>query len=121
MGLVVALSGCSFGDSYEKALHDLNPVYCYQTLAGVQCHSEPNHSAQRRLVNYFGLHPSRYDAPKSVPAAELNAPPPVPFWVRDPEPVPELFIKLSRRSQVPGTPKPVVTNPRLPTPVSGAD
>ena len=56
-----------------------------------------------------------------APAPELQAPPPVPFWVRDPEPVPEPFIKMNGRNVGPVTPRPVLKSPGLPRPVSQAD
>ena len=121
VGFVMALSGCGFVDSYEEAVHDQDPVYCYQSLGGVQCHAKPNHADQRRLVNYYGPHPSRFDAPEPAPAPQLQAPPPVPFWVRDPEPVPEPFIKMSGRTPQPVTPRPILKPPGLPRPVSEAD
>ncbi|MFP6736168.1 MAG: hypothetical protein VB959_20325 [Rhodospirillales bacterium] len=121
VGLLMVLSGCGFVDSYEEAVYDLDPVYCYQSLAGVQCHAKPNHADKRRLVNYYGPHPSRYEAPAPVPVPELQAPPPVPFWVRDPEPVPKPFLKMSGRTVAPVTPKSVLQSPGLPSPVSEAD
>lgn len=121
VGFLMALSGCGFVDSYEEAVFDEDPVYCYQSLGGVQCHAQPNHADQRRLVNYFGPHPSRYDAPEPTPVPQLQAPPPVPFWVRDPEPVPKPFIKMSGRAPQPVTPRPVLATPGLPRPVSEAD
>ena len=39
-------------------------------------------------VSYFGPAPSRYDPPPPPRAPNLVAPPPVGFYVRDPEPIP---------------------------------
>ena len=39
--LIVALltGGCtSYESAYERAVTDYEPVYCYQSLAGVTCH-----------------------------------------------------------------------------------
>jgi hypothetical protein len=120
-GFLLALSGCGFVDPYEEAVHDMDPVYCYQSLGSVQCFRQPNHPDKRRLVNYYGPHPSRYEAPARAPVPELQAPPPVPFWVRDPEPVLEPFIKMSGRTVAPIPPAPCLTSPGLPRPVSQAD
>ncbi len=35
VGFLMALSGCGFVDFYEEAVHDEDPVYCYQSLGGV--------------------------------------------------------------------------------------
>jgi hypothetical protein len=121
VSFLMALSGCGFVDSYEEAVHDMDPVYCYQSLGGIQCHAKPNHADQRRLVNYFGPHPSRYDVPKPALPPQLKAPPPVPFWVRDPEPIPQPFIKMSGRTQSLIAPRPILKSPGLPRPVSETD
>jgi len=121
IGFMVALSGCGFVDSYEEAVYDLNPVYCYQSLGGVQCHAKPNHADKRRLVNYYGPHPRRYEVPGPVPVPQLQAPPPVPFWVRDPEPVPQPFLKMSSRTVAPVTLSSILQSPDLPSPLREAD
>ena len=91
---VGALVGaCGYVSEYEKAVYDFEPVYCYQSLgrsvSGVECHRTPKHRDERRLVNYYGPHPSRYDRPEPPPPPTLSAPPAVDFNVRDPEPIPE--------------------------------
>lgn len=88
LAAVLALGGCGYVDSYEEAVYDREPIYCYQSLAGVECFKEPNPTDEKRLVNYFGPHPSRYARAERV-EPKLVAPPPVAFWVKDPEPVPE--------------------------------
>lgn len=121
VGFILALSGCGFVDSYEKAVYDFEPLYCYQSLASVECFRQPNHADKLRLVNYYGPHPSRYDAPEPAPVPELKSPPAVPFWVRDPEPVPESFVKMTGRSGVPAASEPILQSPNLPPPVSQDD
>ena len=89
--LVVAasLGACGYVSSYEKGVYNYEPIYCYKSLGGVQCFDTPNHRDERRLINYYGPHPSRYERPPAPPPPNLVAPPPVDFYVRDPEPVPE--------------------------------
>ena len=85
----LALGACGYVSEYEKGVYDYEPVYCYQSLGGVQCFDTPNHRDQRRMVNYYGPAPSRYDKPAPRPTPQFFAPPPVDFFVRDPEPIPE--------------------------------
>ncbi len=87
---VGALVGaCGYVSEYEKAVYDFEPVYCYQSIGGVECYKTPKHRDERRLVNYYGPHPSRYDRPEPTPPPTLSAPPSVDFYVRDSEPIPE--------------------------------
>ncbi len=89
----VLVGACGNVSEYEKAVYDIEPVYCYQALgrsvSGIECYKTPNHRDERRLVNYYGPHPSRYDRPEPPPPPTLSAPPSVDFYVRDPEPIPE--------------------------------
>lgn len=90
---VGALVGaCGYLSGYDKATN-IEPVYCYQSIgqsvSGVDCYKTPNHRDERRLVNYYGPDPSRYDRPAPPPPPTLAAPPAVDFFVRDPEPIPE--------------------------------
>ena len=89
----VLVGACGYLSEYEKAVYDIEPVYCYQSIgqsvSGVECYKTPKHRDERRLVNYYGPHPSRYDRPEPPPPPTLSAPPSVDFFVRDPEPVPE--------------------------------
>lgn len=86
--LIGTLAACGHVDEYERHVYDHEPVYCYKSLAGTQCYREPKHSDARRLVNYFGPHPSRYEKPEPVPVPTYKAPEMVNYWVKDPEPVP---------------------------------
>ncbi len=91
---VGALVGaCGYVSAYQEAVYDVEPVYCYQSIgqsvSGVECYKTPKHRDERRLVNYYGPHPSRYDRPEPPPPPTLSAPPSVDFFVRDPEPIPE--------------------------------
>ncbi len=83
------LAACGYVSEYEKAVYDYEPVYCYQSLAGIQCFDKPNHRDEKRLVNYYGPAPSRFDRPKPPAPAVHQAPPAVDFYVRDREPIPE--------------------------------
>ncbi len=89
----VLVGACGYLSEYEKAVYDIEPVYCYQSIgqsvSGVECYKTPKHRDERRLVNYYGPHPSRYDRPEPPPPPTLSAPPSVDFFVRDPEPIPE--------------------------------
>lgn len=89
---VIAIAGvlgaCADKSAYEASVEAMEPVYCYQSLAGVSCYNEPYHRDGRRLVNYFGPAPKRYDAPAPTPAPQLSAPEAINYWVKDPEPIP---------------------------------
>ncbi len=94
-GLVLFLSGCGYVDAYEEAVYDHEPVYCYKTLAAVQCFKEPQHEDKLRLVNYYGPHPSRTDAPDTPDIPELQPPTiEIEKWVKDPEPVPQPRVRV---------------------------
>jgi hypothetical protein len=94
IALLVALSGCGYVDAYEEAVYDREPLYCYQSLGTVQCFKEPQHHDERRLVNYFGPHPSRYDPPDPPDVPDLEAPEEIDHWVKDPEPVPKPAVRM---------------------------
>ena len=84
--LALPLSACGYVNEYEKAVYDFEPAYCYKSLGGITCYDEPYHRDGRRLVNYYGPHPSRYDAPEK---AEYELPPgskPAKSYYKDPEP-----------------------------------
>ena len=83
------LAACGYVSEYEKGVYDYDPVYCYQSLAGIQCFEKPNHRDEKRLVNYYGPAPSRFDRPEPPAPATLHAPPAIDFYVRDREPIPE--------------------------------
>ncbi|MBO6947217.1 MAG: hypothetical protein JJ855_04485 [Rhodospirillales bacterium] len=89
----VSLSACSYVDEYERQVHDWEPTYCYKSLGAVQCYRAPKHSDSLRLVNYYGPHPSRYDAPEPLQEPNFKAPEMVNYWVKDPEPIPRPMAK----------------------------
>jgi hypothetical protein len=89
LGVSTLLGACGYVSAYEEGVYEYEPTYCYQSLGGVSCHTEPNHRDERRLVNYYGPHPSRYDAPEPPEAMELQAPPEIDYFVKDPEPIPQ--------------------------------
>ncbi|MFO1129529.1 MAG: hypothetical protein U1E66_13980 [Rhodospirillales bacterium] len=88
LGVVLLLTGgcTSYESAYEREVTDYEPVYCYQSLAAVTCHREPDHRDSRRLVNYYGPAPSKYEAPEQAEAARPAAPPKGGKAVRDAEP-----------------------------------
>lgn len=82
------LTACGYVDKYEEGVADYEPTYCYAALGGgVECFREPIAGEDRRLVNYYGKHPSRYDAPEKPAPVAYQAPPMTNVWVKDPEPV----------------------------------
>jgi len=83
------LAACGYVNKYEEAVYDMEPVYCYQSIGKATCYDKPSAVDGRRLVNYFGPHPSRYDLEKPEPfdASDLDAPPEIDTWAKDPEPV----------------------------------
>ena len=87
--LPLIVAACGYVSEYEEHVYDWEPVYCYQSLGGVQCHDEPKHRDARRLVNYYGPDPSRYDAPEKAEAPDPVPPKAVNHWVKDAEPVPQ--------------------------------
>ena len=105
------LGACSYVSEYEKAVYDYEPAYCYKSLAGVQCYKSPNHRDERRLVNYFGPHPSRYERPAPAPAPRLLPPPPVDFYVRDAEPIPSPAVPMKAASLRAPQPRPEASTP----------
>ena len=83
------LAACGYVSEYEEGVYDYEPVYCYRSLAGIECFDKPNHRDEKRLVNYYGPAHSRFDRPEPPAPAILHAPPAVDFYVRDREPIPE--------------------------------
>lgn len=70
------VAGCtSYESAYEEAVYDWEPLYCYQSLADVSCMRTPYFRDARRLTNYFGPSPNRYDRPAPPPPARLDPPP----------------------------------------------
>ena len=88
IGLSILLGACGYVSEYEKAVYDLEPSYCYKSIGKVACYKEPFHRDERRLVNYFGPDPSRYDKPEAPEPTPLQAPEMVNYWVKDAEPIP---------------------------------
>lgn len=74
--LLLSLAACnSYESEYEKGVYDYEPLYCYQSLGGVDCHREPHHRDAARLVNYYGPGPSKYDPPEPPERSPLQPPP----------------------------------------------
>ncbi|MBI2584303.1 MAG: hypothetical protein HYW28_00265 [Rhodospirillales bacterium] len=88
VGLAALLGACENAVRYEAAVRNWEPTYCYQTIGEAACYEAPYHRDERRLVNYFGPHPRRYEKP--VPPTPPTPVPPAPinYWVKDPEPIP---------------------------------
>ncbi len=94
----VVLSACANKSAYELAVEDLEPTYCYRSIGGVACYEEPFHRDERRLVNYFGPAPKRYDKPDPPDPQVLVAPEPIDYWVKDPEPMPQPVVPAALAS-----------------------
>jgi hypothetical protein len=63
--LMIGLTGCGgYETAYERAVHDVEPVYCYRTVADPDCYRAADPTANRRLVNYYGPSPRRAEAPR---------------------------------------------------------
>jgi hypothetical protein len=81
------LGACTgYESEYERGVYDYEPLYCYQTLGGVDCHRKPHHRDSARLVNYYGPAPGKYDPPDPPEESPLQPPPEVKKAYRDPEP-----------------------------------
>ena len=88
LSLTALLGACGYVSEYEKAVYDWEPTYCYKSIGGVACYKEPYHRDERRMVNYFGPDPSRYDKPDAPEATPFDPPEMVNYWVKDAEPIP---------------------------------
>ena len=85
----VFVAGCAgYESEYERQVAEHDPVYCYRSLGDTACYKEPRYRDRRQLVNYYGTHPRRYDAPEAPAPMNLDAPPRVKQYYRDPEPIP---------------------------------
>jgi len=93
IGAALALSACAQKSAYEAAVEDHEPRYCYRSIGGVVCYAKPYEADERRLVNYYGPAPIRYEKADPVEPQRLIAPEPIAYWVKDPEPVPMIAIK----------------------------
>ena len=83
------LAGCGYVDEYEAGVYDYEPIYCYRSLGETVCHREPDFKDSKRLVNYYGPHPSRYDPPEEAEAPEPKPPTQATdYYVVTPEPIP---------------------------------
>ncbi len=87
-GLTAFLGACGYVSEYEKAVYDWEPTYCYKSIGKVACYKESYHRDEKRLVNYFGPDPSRYDKPEPPESAPHAPPQMVNYWVKDAEPIP---------------------------------
>lgn len=105
---VSALGACGHVDAYEAGVDDYEPAYCYQSIGGAVCYREPYNRDAARLVNYYGPHPSRYDAPPQPEPGPLIAPAPAAGWTMDPEPDPaalETAASVNRAVPLPALPE----------------
>ena len=106
LAAVLAQAGCG-GAGFLAGEAKADPIYCYRSLAGVECFKTPEHRDERRLVSYSGPAPEMYPKPLPAPEPALKAPEMVPFYVKDPEPVPEADPPKRRAAApAPRTPAP---------------
>jgi len=89
----LALSACAQKSAYEVGVEEFEPRYCYKSIGGVSCYETPYHRDERRMVNYYGPAPVRYDRPEPAPDPVRSAPEQIDYWVKDPEPVPRISPK----------------------------
>ncbi len=69
------LGGCGgYELAYERAVYDREPVYCYRTIADVDCYRAADARADGRLVNYYGPSPRRVERPE-MKEIRLDPPP----------------------------------------------
>ncbi|MAV87526.1 MAG: hypothetical protein CMM67_04700 [Rhodospirillaceae bacterium] len=88
-GTMGVINGCTNQKitSYESLKQE--PMYCYQTLAAVQCYKDPHPVDFDRLVYFRGDAPIKKLESKNTindflkPPTEKNG-----RWVKDPEPLP---------------------------------
>lgn len=90
---ILSLSACAHKSAYEAAVEDEEPRYSYKSLAGLTCYEKLNHRDEKRLVNYFGPAPMRYEKPEAVPLPKRIAPDTVNYWVKNPDSVPTAMPK----------------------------
>jgi hypothetical protein len=76
VGLFLVGACTSYESEYERGVYAYEPIYCYRSLADVSCTRTPNGRDERRLVNYYGPAPSKYDRPKPPRMSPLAPPPP---------------------------------------------
>lgn len=110
LALAAPLAACGAPVTrYEASVRDFEPLYCYRTIGGIQCHEAPKFRDERQMVNYFGPAPVRYDRPETPEAVVFAPPPAIEHAVRDPEPIPEPVIKgkVAMRSAADGRTEPV--------------
>lgn len=87
VALALAVAACgSDRSAYERAVAEEEPVYCYQTLAGIDCYRTPAFRDERTLVNFYGPRPADFERPEAPEPAELTAPPEVDHYCRVSEP-----------------------------------
>jgi len=110
-GATLTLSACAQKSAYEAAVEDQEPSYCYRSIGGVSCYATPFEADERRLVNYYGPAPKRYEKSKPPQPQKLIAPEPVTYWVKDPEPVPMISIKGDLADRPWLTKDPIGTSP----------
>jgi len=73
------MGACSYVDRYEAGVYHYEPTYCYQSIGAVRCYRTSNHRDEKRLVNYYGPHPTRFEKPPAAEKSVHNAPLPVSF------------------------------------------
>lgn len=76
--LVAGAGGCTrYESAYEEGVEAYEPVYCYASLADPACYRRPSVRDERRLINYYGPSPRRYDRSKPPKPVRLQPPPPL--------------------------------------------
>jgi hypothetical protein len=89
LGIIGVINGCANPKIVSKETLNQDPMYCYQTLAAVQCYKDPHPVDYDRLVYSRGDASSK--EPKSANSIGDFLKPPTKKngrWVKDPEPLP---------------------------------
>jgi hypothetical protein len=74
--LLAFAGGCGSDETaYERAVAELEPIYCYRSIGDADCYRTPNFRDERRLINFYGPPPRRYAPPPPPPKARLDPPP----------------------------------------------
>ena len=91
---IVLLGSCTQYNPKQVSIIDVEkPIYCYQSLAGVECFKKPNDRDKLRIINYYGPRPSENHESKPKAAIKIKAPEKIDYWVKDPEPTRDQLIR----------------------------
>ncbi|MEE2745944.1 MAG: hypothetical protein VX617_03570 [Pseudomonadota bacterium] len=91
---IVLVGSCTQYNPKQVSIIDVEkPIYCYQSLASVECFAKPNDRDKLRIINFYGPRPSENHKSKPKGAIKIKAPEEIDFWVKDPEPTRDQLIR----------------------------